>query len=217
MRTTNTFALFAGVTGIVLAGLALTGCGASTAAAPEQTRTSTVTKTVPAPSNSTSTAQSSSTNTSTSSTTTGSGAAKPAGTLGPNGYGKIKLGMSLDEAKVAATIKYKQQNSDVCDLYELFTAGKSDGYVGITKARGVEAIGPDSRQVSTPEGVTIGSTVAKVKAAYPSWDKAGLDGLNHSRSYVTVPGNSKAVYRIMFMNGAVETLTLQYQDQSCYE
>jgi hypothetical protein len=67
--------------------------------------------------------------------------------------------------------------------------------------------------VRTPEGITIGSSLAEVGQAYPGWQ-----GDSHvQRGYAPVPGNSQLVYRIAWADGKVAELALQYRHQDCYE
>jgi hypothetical protein len=190
------------ITGLLLSaiaagGLTLTACTASNDAAQATQPTSTPGGTPAA--------------TTTTSTTT-----KPAegNVVGPDGYGKVKLGMSYAAAKATGAIKESEKSEPGCSAYELIIGGVSDGYLGISKARGVETIGPVLK-ASTPEGVSVGTTVAKVKTAYPSLDDGVLKELGHT--LVAVPGNSKAQYRLGFKNGKVEMISLQREDQSCYE
>jgi hypothetical protein len=122
--------------------------------------------------------------------------------------------MSFADLKAAGVINEDEKTTPGCNQYQLLSAGKIDGGVGFSKERGVEAIGPDQK-VSTPEGVTIGSTLAKAKAVYPTIDEPAAK--QYGRTYPTVPGNAKAVYRLGIHNGAVDRINLQYSDQGCYE
>ena len=134
--------------------------------------------------------------------------------IGPVGYGKIKLGMSYADVRAAGGVNEDEHPEPGCFGYDLVTGGNTDGNVFISKERGVEAIAPIVR-VRTPEGIAVGATVAKVRVAYPAVDEETVTELG--RGYTPLPGNEKVVFRIAFDNGVVETISLQWEDQSCYE
>jgi hypothetical protein len=194
---------------VIVGALSLTGCGTASPGTPVAAQVSTTGSATPVP-----------TTTSVSRKATSPPSTKPpaastaAGVIGPDGYGKIKLGMSYADVRASGAIKEDENASPGCNQYEMFTGGRSDGYVHISKERGVEAIGPILK-VSTPEKVAVGATLAKVRAAYPAVEEISVSELG--RGYTPVPGNPKAVYRIAFQNGAVETISLQLEDESCYE
>jgi hypothetical protein len=68
--------------------------------------------------------------------------------------------------------------------------------------------------ISTPEGIELGSTYDQVHAAYPAWQ--GIEG-KQGHGLVTVPSNSNAKYRIDISSGHVVELDIQLTDQDCYE
>ena len=105
-----------------------------------------------------------------------------------------------------------------CSLYSNLKGGGSDhGNVMYSGDTGVEVI--DALPgVSTPEGIHIGSTKAQMLKAYPDWVNAELpDRHAAGRGGAGVPGNSKASYRIQTAKGKVIELTLQYNNENCYE
>jgi hypothetical protein len=68
---------------------------------------------------------------------------------------------------------------------------------------------------TTPEGLKLGDTSAKVHAAYPKW--SDIEG-HSGHGLVAAPGNSAANYRIdVGANGKVLSLALQAVGQDCYE
>ena len=150
MRITTTMPI---VGGILMCGLALAACGSNdTAAAPNASAPAT-------------SAVTSTTTTSSPAKTTSSPTTRPpvqSHVLGPNGYGKIKMGMSFAQVKAAGVLQENEQPEPYCHQYKLFTDGKLDGFIYITKERGVEIIAPDQK-VSTPEGMTLGAAVEELE------------------------------------------------------
>ncbi|MEU7907394.1 hypothetical protein [Actinoplanes sp. NPDC049118] len=145
--------------------------------------------------------------------------------IGPFGVGALKLGMTRKQAEATGlTTRWTATNADCSQPTHLRgSTGENagnDGMVYYSKNRGVEIIDAHPG-LSTPEGIRIGSTFKAMRKAYPSWedftgaDEDGLEGTG--RGAVPVPGNPKAVYRIVASNSMVVELTLQYNDQGCYE
>ncbi|MEE9965845.1 MAG: hypothetical protein K4304_12245 [Propionicimonas sp.] len=152
-------------------------------------------------------------------------------TLSATGYGALQLGMTKAEATATGLTTGISGTDGAC-------GGAADGrlagapateptdenpYVQGTlffssntgKLVVISAYGP----VATPEGIKIGSTVAELKAAYPTWSGEPDDAGNPSdsgRGYVELPGG-KASYRIVVISGAVVELSLDSAAQDCYE
>ncbi|MCU7729834.1 hypothetical protein ODJ79_39480 [Actinoplanes sp. KI2] len=143
--------------------------------------------------------------------------------LGPNGYGALKLGMSYRDASATGLIDpwqvFGNGSGPGCVRKTHLKASKDDrGFVYFSNNLGVEIIDAYGPSVRTPEGVHVGSTTAAMLRVYPKWTNVELpDPHAEGRGYVTVPGNSKADYRIVTRDGKVTELTLQYQKQDCYE
>jgi hypothetical protein len=70
--------------------------------------------------------------------------------------------------------------------------------------------------VKTPEGIGLGSSYADLHRAYPSWQSYSGDHTN-GRGGAPVPGNPKAHYRIVVSEHKVIELSLDGDDQDCYE
>ncbi len=143
-------------------------------------------------------------------------------TLGPTGYGALLLGMTKAQARATGLVTGVKGTKGVCggrppdghlagaayrnqsDLSgKLFFSYTTNKLVMIGAMSGV----------STPEGIGLGSSAAKVSAAYPSWrpnlpNTPGVD-------FVSVPGNRAASYRIFVLNGHVTDLVLLSHDQDC--
>jgi hypothetical protein len=143
--------------------------------------------------------------------------------LGPDGLGALKLGMSRSEAEATGLVEpfRNEPSSDQCLWSSALTgAPAGEGTVLHSQTLGVATI-EAYPGVRTPEGITIGSSLAAVRSAYPGFhmfDPTGVDSnLQTGRGYAPVPGNGEAVYRIVFTDGTVVALTLQYIGQNCYE
>jgi len=99
--------------------------------------------------------------------------------LGPHGYKSLRLGQSEHAAEKTGLLVDKQPAKG-CDFYYLKRSeGRPNvgGGVFVDHSRGVVVISGTNRS-RTPEGITMGSGLKRVKAAYP--------GLAPVRHYDTV-------------------------------
>ncbi|MEV0388528.1 hypothetical protein [Nonomuraea sp. NPDC050643] len=133
-------------------------------------------------------------------------------TLGPFGYGGIRLGMSEAKARATGLIVRKTINAPTkCSAYDL----KAQRYGGdraglfISKKQGVVTISAPS-SVKTPQGIGRGSTPAQLRAAYPKLKRNTLYG-----TFATVPGNPKASYVFLVSKNMVLGVTLLLTAQDC--
>ena len=68
--------------------------------------------------------------------------------------------------------------------------------------------------ITTPAGIKIGSTLAQLQQAYPTW--RGLQG-DEGVGYVAAPGSTTSEFRIAMSNGHVIELAVQLNNEDCYE
>ena len=72
--------------------------------------------------------------------------------------------------------------------------------------------------MSTPEGIHIGSSYTDLHRAYPAWEPLGVSPpQTDGRGLAPAPGNSKAHYRISVRDHQEIQLSLDANDQHCYE
>ncbi|WP_189156554.1 hypothetical protein [Lentzea pudingi] len=76
------------------------------------------------------------------------------------GYGGLKLGMSLEEARAAGLTDLTWNSAGEKDCV-------ADGKVAISRKHGVERITLPA-EAKTSKGIGVGSTFAEVKRAYPN-------------------------------------------------
>lgn len=133
--------------------------------------------------------------------------------LGPDSYGAVKMGMTRAEAQAAGLIKgYETVDFGYvkCGWAKL----KSNGaQVYFTPEQGLTNIYAE-KDMRTPEGIRLGSTLKAVKAAYP--DYGSLHGSETDDTlFVDLPGFTG--YTIDIRKGKVVTLSLTHENQRCME
>jgi len=135
--------------------------------------------------------------------------AKP--TLGPYGYGSVKLGMSLKKARTTGAIVPIGSVTNPCTHWHFkkFPKVKWDWHLVISDEKGVVAIS-GRKGMKTPEGIGIGASFRRLKAAYPRLSK-----LAPNVYAVTTPRNRKAEYRFEVYNGKVGAIFLALKNRDC--
>jgi hypothetical protein len=138
--------------------------------------------------------------------------AKPT-TLGPHGYGAVKLGMTTKQAQATGQIVKKLDGGGAaCSGWDLkkFRTPKNAVGLYISPRVGLAAIWA-AKGVKTPQGIRIGSTYKQLKAAYP-----GIKKDFHGYYVVTVPGNKKAYYNFTVTRGKVTEYGIALRNQDCF-
>jgi hypothetical protein len=135
--------------------------------------------------------------------------------LGPTGLGALKLGMSPDDAYATGLIT-KPSGGTGCDLKAGLVGSAATEGVWFTSDNRLSAI-PAYGDIATPEGVHLGSTVDKLRAAYPAYMAIDEGQEADDRGYTDVPGHSNLQYRVETRGGVVVSLTLQSKAHGCYE
>lgn len=98
-------------------------------------------------------------------------------------------------------------NPDDTDVAgRLFFSATTDSLVAIYAAAGV----------ATPQGISLGSSIDTLVAAFPEW-RAQEPGPIEGRGWIDAPGNPQAHYRIVVSNAQVIELSLDSNQQDCYE
>lgn len=132
-------------------------------------------------------------------------------TLGPFGYGNVRLGMSLEEALASGEIVPPRTQTEGNCMSFLLRDNPHNHEIHLYANVGVEIVRDGARTtvesvgawpgVLTPEGIGIGSTPEQVRAAYPD-AAAQLDAAERTGMYIVwveVPGGPpQARYQIDF-------------------
>lgn len=134
-------------------------------------------------------------------------------TLGPYGYGAVKLGMTVAQAKATGEVVKKTPGGDGCSGWDLKKSPTSKDSVGIyiSPKVGVAAIFA-AKGMTTPEGIKIGSTTEQLKAAYRH-----IKQDTHGYYVITAPGNKKAHYSFGITHGKVAEYGIALNNQDCFD
>jgi len=140
-------------------------------------------------------------------------------TLGPDGFGAIKLGATAAQVKAAGfDVQANGATDPACpSFFEFAKSGDSNSAPGVdsfgyvSPKDGLVAI-KASNAMHTPEGINKKSTLAQVKKAYPQL--ANVDG-SSGENKVPVPGNPKAVYSIYLFEDKIVDLQLMLAGTAC--
>ncbi|MEV4013768.1 hypothetical protein AB0J35_25015 [Nonomuraea angiospora] len=131
--------------------------------------------------------------------------------LGPNGFGGLKLGMSLEQARTTGTKKI-DGGADGCSGWDLkkYPTGKDAVGLYISPKVGVAAFYAP-KTAKTPEGVAIGTAKSQLTKAYPH-----IKQDVHGFWVTTVPGNQKAYYSFTVLHGKVKEFGIALKKQDCF-
>lgn len=133
--------------------------------------------------------------------------------LGPFGYGGVRLGMSAKQAKATGKIVAKQ-GASMCSGWDLkaHPTGRDNVGLYISKKLGVALISAP-KGVKTPEGIGIGSTRKQLRKAYPKLQTTASESKDNL--YTDVPGNPKAYYRFLLDHNKIYDVSLDLKNQDC--
>ncbi len=135
--------------------------------------------------------------------------------LGSNGFGALKLGMTAAQAQATHLVGTASlAPGQTCPTGRLLAA-PSGGAPSLfySPSLGLAAIYAYPG-ITTPAGIKVGSTLAQLQQAYPTW--RGLQG-DEGVGYVAAPGSTTSKYRIAVSNGHVIELAIQLDNEDCYE
>ena len=135
------------------------------------------------------------------------------GTIGPEGYGAIKLGMTWKEGLATGEVAVARgAGTEWCRSFRLLpeTSTTEDDVV-VSDRLGVAGIFFKGL-MRTPEGIGLGSTATELLAAYPDADMA------YNGSYtIPVPGYpDRQYYAAPEIDDRMAEMTLELIDQDCY-
>ncbi|MFB9907919.1 hypothetical protein [Allokutzneria oryzae] len=125
--------------------------------------------------------------------------------LGPDGFGPLKVGMSLSDAIATGKVGDPVGGHDLCRGYKW--AYSSGPVLIISKKYGVYSIPGTAPGARTPEGIGVGATPEQVKLAYPNAREGKQNGTDILT--VTTPGNPANRYLFGVRDGKVSGFALQ--------
>ncbi len=135
--------------------------------------------------------------------------------LGSTGFGALKLGMTAAQAQATHLVSTASlAPGQTCRTGRLLAA-PSGGAPSLfySPSLGLVAIYAYPG-ITTTAGIKIGSTLAQLQQAYPTW--RGLQG-DEGVGYVAAPASTTSEYRIAVSNGHVIELAVQLNNEDCYE
>lgn len=146
------------------------------------------------------------------------------GTLGPDGYGALALGMTTREAKATGEVELNPRNGVGNDIDPFGGADcRSFNLVNHPPAPDREsgAISPelgvaliDGDGLETPEGIHAGSKLHEVRTTYPGT----YQGRDSYSWYAPVPGHPDSRYHFFtYSDGTVYQLSLVDERQNCVD
>jgi hypothetical protein len=133
-------------------------------------------------------------------------------TLGPYGYGAVKLGMTAKQARATGEAAGKTPTGGMCTDWDLKKVPNAKNSVEtyMSPTVGLAAIFA-AKGMRTPEGIKIGSTAKQLKAAYPRIKKNF-----HGYYTIKVSGNKKAYYTFEVTRGKVASYGIALNKQDCF-
>jgi hypothetical protein len=139
----------------------------------------------------------------------------PEKVLGPDGIGRLKLGMTEEQANATGEVRvsadWKSGTKSTCNVLTF-----DDASVQFSRTHGLALVGAPP-QVSTAEGIRAGAGLTEVLAAYPYPNHTELGSPAKQvqlAGYLTatVPGNPAAIYIFVFnAGGGTPSATAQVQ------
>ncbi|WP_086819576.1 hypothetical protein [Allokutzneria sp. NRRL B-24872] len=136
--------------------------------------------------------------------------------FGPNGLGRLKLGMSEADAVATGLIKInsKPESDGGCRGYNYASETVRYGYYSLLFSAEHGLVRLEATPgAKTPEGIGIGSKLGDLNRVYTGNKvKHGAVG----ERVTDVPGNPKANYWVIVRNDVLTEVRLELKDQNCY-
>jgi hypothetical protein len=144
------------------------------------------------------------------SSTSGAMAVAAGPLIGPDGYGRLKLGMTVEQAATQGVVLAGPQGGNACKTYTFSGTGvPSGGSALISPNAGVAEISP-AASVTTPEGVGRGSMKSDIYSAYPVASEAKPGSVSAPAS-----GTGTYVFGLDSSGQRVAALGLENPKQDC--
>lgn len=122
--------------------------------------------------------------------------------LGPAGIGKLRLGMSEEQAAATGEAN-SSEDQDFRDRAKCSVQEVNGVTIHFSRDHGIVGLAGPPERTRTPEGIGAGASVVDITAAYPTPADPDLGGAQEQVNLLgafsaPVPGNPNALYHFVF-------------------